>query len=99
MTKRVLVGAALAGVILVFFPGNRSLLACLLAGGLTTGLLLLLGPRSIVEKAAAALLVGVVAWLAGPRAAVRESLAAHLFGWALVGFALAVYLHPRRSDP
>ena len=93
--KRFLIGTLIVGVILAFCPGNRSTLACLLAGALSTYLLLLLGPRSIVEKVGALLTVSLIAWVAGPRAARGESLLTHIVGWTVAATALSVYLHPR----
>ena len=93
--KRFLIGTLIVGVVLAFCPGNRSTLACLMAGALSTYLLLLLGPRSIVEKVGALLSVALIAWLAGPRAARGESLLAHVAGWTIAATALAVYIHPR----
>jgi hypothetical protein len=57
--------------------------------------MLLLGPRSIVEKVAFALGVSLIAWVAGPRAAYGQSLLWHLLGWLAAGTALAFYLHPK----
>ncbi len=93
--KRVLVGTLIVGVILSICPGNRSGLACLIAGTFATLLLLQLGPRSVVEKVGALLTAAAIAWLAGPRAATSQSLLAHFAGWTLAATALAVYLHPR----
>ena len=93
--KRILVGTVIAGVILSICPGNRSGLACLLAGALATLLLLQLGSRSVVEKVGFLLTAAALAWLAGPRAATSQSLFAHFAGWAIAATALAVYLHPR----
>ena len=99
MTKRVIAGTLIVGVVLAFFPGTRSGLACLAAGFFATLLALQLGPRSIVERAGAVLTAAAIAWLAGPRAATRgESLLEHLFGWTLAAVALAFYLHPLRED-
>lgn len=93
--KRVLVGTLIAGLTLSLFS-DRSALACLLTGGLSTFLLLQLGPRSIVEKVAALLTAAGIAWLAGPRAALPgQSLVAYVCGWIIASTALAVYLHPR----
>jgi hypothetical protein len=92
---RLVVGGLIAGIILKIEPGQHSLLACLVAGALLTFLLLQLGPRSIVEKAGAALAVSVIAWVAGPRAASGQSLLLHLLGWGAAGTALAFYLRPR----
>ena len=93
--KRMLVGTLIAGLTLSLFS-DRSALACLLAGGLSTFLLLQLGPRSIVEKVAALLTAAGIAWLAGPRAALpSQSLAAYVCGWTLAATALSVYLHRR----
>lgn len=93
--KRFFVGALIAGVILAIIPGNRSGLACLLAGGFAAFLVLQLGPRSVVEKVGALLTAAAIAWLAGPAASTGQSLFAHFVGWALAGTALAVYVHPR----
>ena len=92
--KRVLVGTLIAGLTLSLFS-DRSALACLLAGGLSTFLLLQLGPRSIVEKVGALLTAAGIAWLAGPRAALGQSLIGYFCGWVIAATALAVYLHPR----
>ncbi len=93
--KRLLVGTLIAGSLLALFS-DRSTLACLLAGGLSTFLLLQLGPRSIVEKVGALLTAAGIAWLAGPRAALpSQSLIGYVCGWTLAATALAVYLHPR----
>ncbi len=98
MTGRFLGGTLVCGIILALCPGNRSALASLLAGGLATALALLLGPRSIVERAGAVFIAGLIAWFAGPRAAVRESALEHALGWAAASIALAIWLHPRRED-
>lgn len=94
--KRLLVGTLIAGALLAVFS-DRSTLACLLAGGLSTSLLLQLGPRSIVEKIGALMTAAAIAWLAGPRAAGvgGPSLLAYACGWLLAATALSVYLHPR----
>lgn len=93
--KRVLVGAVLLGLVLRICPGERSGLACLLGGFLSTLLILQAGPRSIVEKVGILMTVSVVAWVGGPRAARGQSLIAHLLGWLAGGTALAFYLHPK----
>lgn len=93
--KRFVVGTLIVGVTLAVVPGNRSALACLAAGGLSTWLALQLGPRSIIEKVGALLTAAAIAWVAGPRAARMESAPAHFAGWALAAAALSVYLHPR----
>ena len=92
---RVLVGGLIAGIILKIEPGLHSLMACLIAGGLLTYLLILLSPSSVVEKIGAALIVSVLAWIAGPRAASGQSLFWHLLGWTAAGSALAFYLRPK----
>lgn len=91
---RVLVGGLIAGIILYFVPGRHSGPACVVAGALLTYLLLLLGPRSIVERLGAVMIVSVLAWIAGPLAA-SKGLFWHLLGWAAAGSALAFYLRPR----
>ena len=93
--KRILVGAVLLGLVLRICPGERSGLACLLAGFLSTLLLLQVGPRSIAEKVGILMTVSVLAWVCGPRAAHGQSLIAHLFGWLAGGTALAFHLHPK----
>ena len=94
--KRVLVGTLILGLVLYVFPGARSGPACLVAGLLSTLLLLQFGPRSIVEKVGVLMIVSMAAWVAGPRAAGRaESLVAHLFGWLAGGAALSFSLPPR----
>lgn len=98
MTGRFLAGTLIAGGVLALCPGERGALASLLAGGLATALALLLGPRSIVERAGAVFIAGLIAWFAGPRAAARESPLEHALGWAAASLALAVWLHPRRED-
>ena len=93
--KRLLVGTLIAGFTLAVFS-DRSTLACLLAGGLSTLLLLQLGPRSIVEKVGALMTAAAIAWLAGPRAALpSQSLLAYACGWLIAATALSIYLHPR----
>lgn len=94
---RLVVGALIAGVILYFLPGLRSGPACVVAGGLTTWLLIVMGPRSVVERLGTVMMVAMIAWVAGPRAAVpgKESLFLHLLGWSLVGAALTSLLRPR----
>jgi hypothetical protein len=92
---RVIVGGLIAGVILYFVPGQRSGPACVAAGALSAMLLLLSGPRSIVEKVGVVLIAAAIAWVAGPRAAYGQSLFAHLIGWTAAGTALAFYLHPK----
>lgn len=93
--KRLLVGTLIAGSLLAVFS-DRSTLACLLAGGLSTLLLLQLGPRSIAEKIGALMTAAAIAWLAGPRAALpSQSLLAHACGWLIAATALSAYLHPR----
>ncbi|OGS39433.1 MAG: hypothetical protein A2506_01030 [Elusimicrobia bacterium RIFOXYD12_FULL_66_9] len=93
--KRVLVGTIILGLVLTFFPGERSSLAYMIAAFLSTLLLLQLGPRSIVEKVGVLMIVSAIAWIAGPRAARGESLILHLCGWFVGGTALSFYLHPR----
>lgn len=93
--KRLLVGTLIAGGLLALFS-DRSTLACLLSGGLSTLLLLQIGPRSIAEKTGALLTAAGIAWLAGPRAALpSQSLIGYACGWTLAAAVLAVYLHPR----
>jgi|CXWL01.1.fsa_nt_gi hypothetical protein len=93
--KRFFLGTLIMGLLLAFCS-DRSTGACLAAGALSTYLLMLLGPRSIVEKIGALMTVALIAWLAGPRAATRaDSLFGYLVGWALASTALAFYLHPR----
>ncbi|MEK7388143.1 MAG: hypothetical protein AAB036_00445 [Elusimicrobiota bacterium] len=93
--KRFLVGTLIVGAALIICPGNRSLLACLCAGALSTYLLVQMGPRSIIEKVGSLLTVALIAWVAGPRAAQEESLFLHLLGWTTAATALSIYLHPR----
>ena len=93
--KRVFIGALILGVVLYFLPGLRSGPACLVAGLLSTLLLLQAGPRSLVEKVGILMTLSLVAWVAGPRAARGESLLAHLFGWFMGASALSFYLHPK----
>ncbi|UPT73586.1 MAG: hypothetical protein M0D55_17260 [Elusimicrobiota bacterium] len=92
--SRLLVGALICGLVLSPFS-DRSTPACLLAGLFAALLVLQLGARSVVEKTGAVLTAAAIAWLAGPRAPAGQSLFFHLFGWALAGTALSVYLHPR----
>jgi len=91
---RVLVGGLIAGVVLYFVPGLRSGPACLVAGGLSALILVLVGPRSVVERVGLLLCVALIAWVAGPRAARGESLLGHLAGWTAASAALAFYLRP-----
>ena len=93
--KRALLGGLILGLILYLLPGTRSGPACLVAGILSTILILQTGPRSIVEKVAILMTLSLVAWVAGPRAARSESLAGHLLGWLAGATALSFYLHPR----
>ena len=92
---RVIVGALIAGVILYILPGTRSGPACLIAGASATYLLLLLGPRSTVERIGCLMTVALIAWAAGPMAARNQSLFKHLLGWLAASGALAYYLRPR----
>ncbi len=92
---RLLVGGTIAGIILFVVPGNRSGPACLIAGFFSTYLLMLAGPRSVVERIGFLLSVAIIAWVAGPRAAYGESLAWHMAGWTAAAAALAYYLHPK----
>ena len=94
-SARLLIGGLIGGVILYCVPGTRSGPACLIAGFLSTYLLLLVGPRSIVEKVGLLLIVSMISWVAGPRASYGQSLVWHLIGWTAAATALAFYVHPK----
>lgn len=99
MFKRYAVGTLLTAVVLSLYPGSRSGLSYLVTGAVATWLALLLGPRSILERAGAVMAAGLVAWFAGPRPAYKgEGLLAHLFGWLVASFVLSWWLHPRREE-
>ena len=92
---RVLVGGIIVGLILYFVPGLHSLLACLIAGTLTSFFFVQMGPRSVVERLGLGLSIAVIAWVAGPRAALGQSLLWHLAGWTAASAALTYYLRPK----
>lgn len=94
--RKLFIGALILGTILYYIlPAQRSGPACLVAGLLSTFLLLQAGPRSIAEKIGLLMTLSLVAWVAGPRAAREQSLAAHLLGWLLGSAALSFYVHPK----